>query len=310
MPFVIADLEERAASEVLALRACSRAAQKYLGESSISEMRVLDDGRNVLHIGFVEHVGAEHGHRLARDLVALQLVASVKVMDMLVEWILDANGTPPKWKASEKIVQMRPKLGTLTLPPGIDDATWIQIFELFVSLTPYRNAISHAGWGKVTDAGLEFDCDSRHPERKGTLRLNGTVSHDELSWLRDAMCDAYDAIMHGPGGGVLAARLALALNKLSRFHLQPPLACTAPVDAISVRREVQEYAITLADFDVTLDPIREALAKQRATTDALEITFGNPDTPLTRYLIPWHLLDTETRIQLGPSDTRWTQFRL
>ena len=72
----------------------------------------------------------------------LVLVTAFKLLDMILEWVLDQNGYQSTFRFAQKLKALR---GSVQFPPLIGSRPWLQtrIVSLYASLIPLRGTIIH-----------------------------------------------------------------------------------------------------------------------------------------------------------------------
>jgi hypothetical protein len=108
-----------------------------------------EEGFYPWHIGLTASgisIGADAVRSALSRLRPLAFAAAFKVQDMIVEWVLHANGSKA-WKFWEKIAEYdaMEKAGTLCEPVAVAKrkVTSKAFWELYKALTPFRNEIIH-----------------------------------------------------------------------------------------------------------------------------------------------------------------------
>lgn len=156
------------------------------------------------------------GEQLVRSALSrlrpLAFSSTFKMHDLIVEWILRANGST-SWTFREKIAdseRMR-KGGTLSEPPVL--ASWhlgSQAFwALYKSLTPFRNEVVHGGGFSLAESRLDI----LHRGRKLSL------SNEEQAAYVRAICLIADAAMRNGAVEILDVyRIEHDFHTLCKVH--------------------------------------------------------------------------------------------
>ena len=73
----------------------------------------------------------------------LVFVTSFKLLDMLLEWVLEENKKPPTYKFKEKIAEV--KKPAIVFPPLIETRAWLRerLIALYERLEPLRGTVIH-----------------------------------------------------------------------------------------------------------------------------------------------------------------------
>jgi hypothetical protein len=121
---------------------------------------VLPDGRQKQHvrIEFSVHIGAEYARSMLEKFRPLAFLAAFRVHDMIVGWILMANGVPAsglfKFAQKKNEWNSRMKAGALQLPPEISDPRILKAsWEVYEHLEPARSAMTHEGKVRILPNG-------------------------------------------------------------------------------------------------------------------------------------------------------------
>ena len=105
-----------------------------------------------------------------------------KTIDLMVEWLLEANGEMPsnrrQWRFAEKGQILADQRGKLQRPDEFSGTLIISdIFDLYASLILPRHAIVHGAWGSVSsDGDLQFNWTDAQSGQK----LQATFSRDQV----------------------------------------------------------------------------------------------------------------------------------
>lgn len=311
MQFISDDLVERAGAEIFMLNSCHKAAEEAQGVMAPLRLKINDDEEKAqIIIGIQDTFGAGYASDIVYKLIPLQFVASIKVLDMIVEWIFDCNQISYSFQASNKISIGRSK--SINLPTTLPSDIWERLFELYAQLTPYRNAIAHGGWGKSNRQGINFDCEIYNSEQKKKHHIQEIFSIEELTALRDTVRYSYHLCL-GINNPYLIKQLKYSLDKLKKYHKQN-LYKERQTEIVYVCREVKPDAKILEDFQVRLEPIKRRIQEISANgariVENIEITYGDPLNPLLRYLIPYEKIKDIEIIQLGRNTGQWDEYKI
>lgn len=293
------DLETVASSDVFILRTLDQACEGQLGALGPG-LIVRDDGTTLGSIA-TGHFSGRGAAQLAGSLLAVQVVVAVKVMDSCIRKALFRNNCEPKRTSSAVAKQARQLDKECSLP--VTYPTWRTFVKLFGALLPYRNEIVHGGWGLCED-GVCFT-------REGFPARHRLLSPSHVASSRTTACTMFDLSLDTQScPQVLETMVARSLNDLCFLHCEQSLGANGPQRISPIRREVNPSATTLAPFTVNVEHIRQRLAQQSATASELEITYGNPATPLSRYVIPYDSIEARETIELGEEDGEFEQWRV
>jgi len=165
--------------------------------------------------------GAEPREELRRSLRPVGLGAAYKILDMLVEHVLRANGVGGvrmSFKQKTQALLTRPT--TLPVPLDRHPELWDRLAKLYLAFQEARHAITHRR-AQVTSSGdLEVYNDSR--------ALTDTIAATELAAFAAAVHTLAEAVIGIDADERLARTAAWHLNTLAPRHRLPTLAATAP----------------------------------------------------------------------------------
>jgi hypothetical protein len=118
------------------------------------------DGRQRVRskIAFVENFGAEYARAFLDRFRTLAFLAAFRVHDMIVSWVLEANGVGAsglfRFAQKKREWSSRWVAGTLLLPPRLTDARILRAFwDIYDHLEPARGALTHEGKVRVLPNG-------------------------------------------------------------------------------------------------------------------------------------------------------------
>jgi hypothetical protein len=165
--------------------------------------------------------GAEGREDLRRSLRPLGFGAAYKVLDMLVEHVLRANGVVgPRMTFAQKRNALSTRPATLPVPLDSRPELWDRMAKVYVALEETRHAITHRR-AQVTSSGdLEIYDDSR-------ARID-TITTAEAAAFAAAVHALAEAVIDGDGDPRRAAIVAWHLNTLTSRHRLPQVPATDP----------------------------------------------------------------------------------
>jgi hypothetical protein len=168
---------------------------------------------------------AEEGTRLREELRhalrPLGFGAAYKVLDMLVEHVLRANGAGTgrlTFQEKRKALAKRPS----TLPVSLDarPELWDRLVALYIALENARHAVTHRRF-QVTHAGdLQIFADSR--------QLVDTITNAENEYFAAAVHAVAELLINARDDNRQASIVAFHLNALQSRHSLPLLPATNP----------------------------------------------------------------------------------
>lgn len=122
-----------------------------------------------------ESLGAGSAKKVIDSIAALYFITCFKVLDMIVEWILEKNfdekriaDSPAKLNFVQKAKLMTDP--NLSMPPIFDSEKWLRstVEALYESLRPYRNEVVHGSDYELRDDTLVVS----DPKSGSALELN------------------------------------------------------------------------------------------------------------------------------------------
>ena len=114
-----------------------------------------------MRIMIEDSLGATYVAEFITQISPLLFCSAYKLLDMVVEWIIQENTNTRPWRFQEKILKLRTT--SLTFPDfiGGDVALREALLSLYTELVEYRNAITHGHWGENRNGDLHFDFQKR-----------------------------------------------------------------------------------------------------------------------------------------------------
>jgi hypothetical protein len=125
----------------------------------------------------------------------LIFVSSFKLLDMLIEWVIEKNGGRSTFRFQEKLDRLsRP----IVFPPFVESHPWLKerLIGLYRTLEPLRGTIIHDRYFKSTDGSIQVSSSkhgvvgvpvqiSAHHLRKFVLTMVATLNYMGESWAFD-----------------------------------------------------------------------------------------------------------------------------
>jgi hypothetical protein len=189
----------------------------------VTEPKYIYDNRNrsiTGKLGMAEE-GTRAREELRYSLHPLGFAAAYKVLDMLVEYVLRANGAPAgrltfKWK--RKNLQKQP----ITLPPPLNAhlELWDRLAVLYTKFQDARHAVTHRRCQVTKVGALEIFDDKR--------QRTDTISSAEIGFFAAAVHAGAELVI-GVRDDSRRTNIAMwYLDKLQSRHRLPPLSLTDP----------------------------------------------------------------------------------
>jgi hypothetical protein len=185
----------------------------------------------------------------------LAFSASFKLQDMIVEWILRANGATD-WRFSRKLAAYDRLVqnGTLTTPALLASSSPVSkaFWELYRFLVPYRGTVVHSG-------GVTLQTDGTVSISKGATTLTLTPSQ-QASYMRSMCVIAKILSARLSTNAFLEALIESDLSDLALHHkqlgLQPTYARLASLQVHVPPAQVRSDPLA---FDVDFDQLRNTM---------------------------------------------------
>ena len=177
-------------------------------------------GRSIISVGGGAAVGAQAREELRQSLRPLGFGAAYKVLDMLVEHVLRANGvTAVRWFAQKtKALATRP--ASLPVPLDARPELWDRIAPTYIALQDARHAVTHRR-AQVTPTGeLEVYDENR--------ALTDTIAGAELAAFAAATHTLAEIVIDGDSDPRRVNIVTWHLNELQSRHGLPLLPATDP----------------------------------------------------------------------------------
>lgn len=209
----------------------------------------------------------------------LVFVSTFKLLDMLVEWILEVNGLSST-RFQQKLEQLK---GSPIFPPLIESRAWLKerLVGLYSTLEPLRGTIIHDKHFTATDGAIKVAS-----SRKGVL---GPPIEISATHIRTLARTIVSVIRYVDGTWKLAEfrekTLRHDLDELAALHGLPSLEQRSPFHTC-----VRVYSTDSDPRLVNLMAIRGDLATHYVNQDCsfdLRVLTVSDGRVVDAYLIPW-----------------------
>lgn len=229
----------------------------------------------------------------------LIFITAFKVLDMLIEWVLEKNTKTATYKFKLKIDALKE---SVMFPPLIETRPWLRdrLVALYEKLEPLRGTIIHAKHFKSVDGSLQVSC-----SKGGKVGPLITISAIELRNLALALVSILRYLKGLRTMDMFQEKcLRQMLDTLIHLHALPSLCQLRPV-FLRVRVTVAEEEPIQCD----LSRIRCHIAAERPREDVmfdLHITTTRDGFHAATYIVPWEQLPeksqylTRTLAELAP----------
>lgn len=245
-----ADLTERTAYESYLLEAVYRIVGNPFESEGVDDLIFPPDGSppaQIIHgLASIEIGDWRPGFLDAG--VPLIFTTAFKLLDMIMEWVIEQNGFTPNFRFSEKIRQIK---GQLTFPVLIESRPWLRerLIALYNQLEPLRGTIIHER--HFTSAGGTLSVASTKEGKLGppVVLTQGDLRHLSLLFVLLVRC------LEGVWSldTFVEKRVRYLLDELAPFHKLARLDQMMP----SYRR-VRVYVLDEDPIIVDLEKIRTA----------------------------------------------------
>lgn len=226
----IEKLEERTLYETFLLERVFKLERKWTAERHVEEITFWAGGPDVVggrtHTLHVDSM--DFGPAFTEIGMPLLFVTAFKLLDMVIEWGIEANGRPVKYHFKDKLNEWQPSAG-LVLPPAMHAEPWLRdvTVALYERLYEYRNTIIHRKSFSTPNGGLHIIREGKTP---ATPKTEIEISADELKQLADF---AVGLVMVLLGKRALdtfeVMRLRLCSDQLCSLHGLPKFGQLRPV---------------------------------------------------------------------------------
>jgi hypothetical protein len=164
--------------------------------------------------------GEERRQELLRSLRPLGFGAAFKVLDMLIEHVLRANGASARHlRFSDKRDALTARPAQLPVPLDGRPDLWDRLAAVYVAFEEARHAVTHRR-AQVTETG--------DLEVYESGRLSDTVTSDEMQAFAGAVHAAAELVIDGTDDTRRAGIVAWCLNELQTRHGLAALAADNP----------------------------------------------------------------------------------
>ncbi len=91
----------------------------------------------------------------------LVFVTAFKLLDMIIEWVLEENEVTPSFRFQQKLSQLN---SSIRFPPTIDSKPWLRerLVSLYHTLEPLRGTIIHSKYFASSDGTIRVSSSQRN----------------------------------------------------------------------------------------------------------------------------------------------------
>lgn len=210
----------------------------------------------------------------------LVFVSTFKLLDMLIEWILEENGIPSTFSFHQKLQHLK---GSPIFPPVIESRTWLKerLTGLYSTLEPLRGTIIHDKHFTATDGSIRVAS-----SKKGVI---GPLFEISASSLRKLAVTIVSLLKYVDGtwhlDGFREKILRHDLDELAALHRLPLLGQKPPFHTC-----VRVYLSGSDPLLIDLMSIRSDLAARYVNQDCsfdLRVLMVRDENVVEAYLFPW-----------------------
>jgi hypothetical protein len=207
-------LEEKVGYERWVLRECVIAVEKHFGVESEVSTTFHKNGKKTAYIEINEEMGANKRIEVLEKLSPLIFVSSYKVIDMIFEWILEANFKEVPFQFEQKILKYQKNIDkpNFQYPLNLDKDILNCLFAIYDQYRPYRNKIIHGNWGTINKGELKFDF-----SYKGD-KFQKDVPFSDILNLSECVAMFVDELLHPTNKLEIIDTIKYLLDKLAHFH--------------------------------------------------------------------------------------------
>jgi len=216
----------------------------------------------------------------------LVFVSTFKLLDMLIEWMLEENGEPSTFRFQQKLQRLK---GSPIFPQAIESRTWLKerLIGLYSTLEPLRGTIIHDKHFTATDGAIRVSS-----SKKGII---GSAVDISAAQLRKLAVTIVSVLRYIDGTWHLDELrekvLRHELDELVALHGRPLLGQKRPFHT-----HVRVYLKGTDPLDVDPMAIRSDLAARYVDNDCsfeLRILMVKDGEVVEAYLLPWSVFAVE-----------------
>lgn len=216
----------------------------------------------------------------------LVFVSTFKLLDMLIEWILEENGIKPTFRFQQKKDNLA---NSPEFPPLVEVRSWLKerLVGLYCALEPLRGTIIHDKHFTAKDGAVSVSS-----SKGGTVGAAVNISADELRKLAVVVVSTLRFV----GGswkfdGARERILRYELDELQRLHGQPVLGQKSPFHT-----RVRIFSESANPFDVDARGIHIEMAARYVNRDCsfdLRVLVVSGGNVVDAYFFPWNCISNE-----------------
>ena len=211
----------------------------------------------------------------------LVFVSTFKLLDMLIEWVLEQNGNSATFRFQDKLRHLE---GGAIFPPFVESRAWLKerLAGFYRTLEPLRGTIIHDKHFTATDGAI-----SVASSKKGIVGAPVKISADHLRMLVRAVVSVLRYVDGTWGLDEFRERmLRYDLDVLSALHGLPQLGVKPPFHTC-----VRVYSPDLDPLLVDLTAIRRDLVAHYVNQDCsfdLRVLMVRDAKVVEAYFFPWN----------------------
>lgn len=244
-------LEEKVGYERWVLRECVIAVEKHFGVESDVSTTFHKNGKKSVYLELNEEMGANKRVEVLEKLSPLIFVTSYKVIDMIFEWIIEANFKEVPFQFEQKILRYQKNKDKphFQYPPNLDKDILNCLFTIYNQYRPYRNKIIHGNWGTINHGELKFDFIYKGDKYQKDVPFSSILN------LSQCVTMFVNELLHAANKLEINDTIKYLLDKLTLFH---------GIQTFNINKP-RHFKITyeLSDMQkLNLDEIRQYLKEQ------------------------------------------------
>ena len=214
----------------------------------------------------------------------LVFVTTFKLLDMLVEWVLEENGTPSTFRFQQKLQHLR---GSPAFPPVVASRPWLEerLLGLYANLEPLRGTIIHDRHFTSTDGAIRV-----RSSKGNVVGPEVEIGAARLKTLATAMVSVVKYVLQSWAFNEYREKvLRHGLDELVELHGEVSLGQLRPFYPT-----VRVYVT--GPSPVSIDPavIRDDMAQRYKSQDCmfdLRVLRVEGQTVVDAFLFPWRLVN-------------------
>jgi len=236
-------------------------------------------------------LGSSYAESFINKFSPLLFCASYKILDMIMEWILERNKLKHNSTFKNKIKIINNSLSQIKLPDILDFNLFNVLFKLYDEFRELRNAITHGQWGENIGGDLHFNFNLENERIEIPIQLQQVLNFAEVNYLLSK-----ELINPSNQKEYILISIKYLLNQLQSIHNLPLFEnINEPVFYnVIYNKDISN----LDDFSINLKKIRDSLFKNSndyTYSYSLKVIINNKEN---NKILEWFIPD----LNILPSD--------